>query len=162
MSEATRFPCSTDQIQVFESQDAEIAGVSEWLSERFASGLAANEFGVFVRSTAEIPRAREALDRAKLPFAILDQTGSLATNCATLSTMHCAKGLEFRAVVVMACDDDIIPSQVRIESVGDESDLREVYDTERHLLYVACTRARDFLLVTGDEPASEFLADLKV
>jgi ATP-dependent exoDNAse (exonuclease V) beta subunit len=39
--------------------------------------------------------------------------------------------------------------------------LKEVYDTERQLLYVACTRARDFLLVTGVEPASEFLDDLK-
>ncbi len=34
-------------------------------------------------------------------------------------------------------------------------------DTERHLLYVACTRARDFLLVTATEPASEFLDDLR-
>jgi ATP-dependent exoDNAse (exonuclease V) beta subunit len=38
--------------------------------------------------------------------------------------------------------------------------LQEVYDSERHLLYVACTRARDLLLVTGVDPASEFLADL--
>ena len=36
---------------------------------------------------------------------------------------------------------------------------KEVYDTERHLLYVACTRARDHLLVTGVDPASEFLDD---
>lgn len=60
----------------------------------------------------------------------------------------------------MACDDEIIPSQERIETVGDEADLREVYDTERHLLYVACTRARDHLLVSGSKPASEFLDDL--
>ena len=39
-------------------------------------------------------------------------------------------------------------------------DLQEVYDTERQLLYVACTRARDFLLVAGVAPASEFLDDL--
>ena len=39
--------------------------------------------------------------------------------------------------------------------------LQEVYDTERHLLYVACTRARDHLLVTSVEPASEFLDDLR-
>ena len=39
--------------------------------------------------------------------------------------------------------------------------LKEVYDTERHLLYVACTRARDRLLVTATEPASEFLDDLR-
>lgn len=73
--------------------------------------------------------------------------------------MHAAKGLEFRAVVVMACDDEVIPLQERVESVSDEADLAEVYDTERHLLYVACTRARDELLVTAVSPGSEFLQD---
>lgn len=43
-----------------------------------------------------------------------------------------------------------------------DSDLQEVYDTERHLLYVACTRARDFLLVTSVAPASEFLDDIRM
>ena len=75
--------------------------------------------------------------------------------------MHLAKGLEFRAVVVMACDDEIIPLQSRIASVADNADLEEVYNTERHLLYVACTRARDHLLVTCIEPGSEFLDDLQ-
>ena len=76
-----------------------------------------------------------------------------------MDTMHLAKGLEFRAVAVMACDDEVIPLQERIEAVADDSDLDEVYDTERHLLYVACTRPRDRLLVTGVHPASEFLTD---
>jgi superfamily I DNA/RNA helicase len=76
-----------------------------------------------------------------------------------IGTMHFAKGLEFRSVVVMACDDEVIPLQERIESVADDADLEEVYDTERHLLYVACTRARDHLLVTGVDPVSEFLDD---
>ena len=75
--------------------------------------------------------------------------------------MHLAKGLEFRAVVVAACDDEIVPLQSRIQTVSDDSDLEEVYNTERHLLYVACTRARDNLLITGVEPASEFLDDLR-
>ena len=47
------------------------------------------------------------------------------------------------------------------ETAAENSDLEEVYNTERHLLYVACTRARDQLLVTSVEPASEFLDDLK-
>ena len=75
---------------------------------------------------------------------------------------NAAKGLEFRAVAVMACDDEVIPVQEQIETVGDDADLQEVYDTERHLLYVACTRARDSLLVTAVEPASEFLDDLRL
>ena len=83
-----------------------------------------------------------------------------ATGKMSISSMHLAKGLEFRAVAVMACDDEIIPLQERMESVADDADLEEVYDTERHLLYVACTRARDHLLVTSVDPASEFLDDL--
>lgn len=74
-----------------------------------------------------------------------------------ISTMHLAKGLEFRVVAVMACDDEVLPQQSRIEPV---SDLEDVYNTERHLLFVACTRARDYLLTTGMDPASEFLDDL--
>ena len=76
--------------------------------------------------------------------------------------MHLAKGLEFRAVAVMACDDEVIPLQERIAAVTDDSDLEEVYNTERHLLYVACTRAREFLHLSGVVPASEFLDDLNL
>jgi superfamily I DNA/RNA helicase len=54
----------------------------------------------------------------------------------------------------------VLPLQSRIESVMDESDLEEVYNTERHLLYVACTRARDRLMVTSVAPASAFVDDL--
>jgi hypothetical protein len=93
-------------------------------------------------------------------FKILDEHVETTRGEVSISTMHLAKGLEFRAVVVMACDDEIIPLQERIETVGDDADLQEVYDTERQLLYVACTRARDFLLLTGGQPVSEFLDDL--
>jgi superfamily I DNA/RNA helicase len=56
----------------------------------------------------------------------------------------------------------VLPLQERIEGVADDSDLEEVYDTERHLLYVACMRARDRLMVTCVTPGSEFLTDLAV
>ena len=69
--------------------------------------------------------------------------------------------IAFRAVLVMACDDEIVPLQERVSAVVDDSDLEEVYNTERHLLYVACTRARDHLMVSGVDPASEFLDDLR-
>jgi superfamily I DNA/RNA helicase len=78
----------------------------------------------------------------------------------SVGTMHLAKGLEFKAVFVMACDDEIIPNQERLEGAADEADLEEIYQTERHLLYVACTRARDCLTISGVVPVSEFLEDL--
>jgi ATP-dependent exoDNAse (exonuclease V) beta subunit len=44
---------------------------------------------------------------------------------------------------------------------ADEVELDDVYETERQLLYVACTRARDRLMISGVSPGSEFLADLE-
>ena len=78
----------------------------------------------------------------------------------TLSEMHLAKGLEFKAVAVMAVDEDVIPDPDRIGAMADLSQLPDLYETERHLLYVACTRARDQLLVSCAGEASEFVGDL--
>jgi superfamily I DNA/RNA helicase len=113
-----------------------------------------------VRAAVQLPRALAAVRHAGAEASVLDEFISPTPGCIAVSTMHLAKGLEFRAVAVMACDDDVIPQQERIEQVSDESDLEEVYTTERHLLYVACTRARDQLLVSGVDPASEFLEDM--
>ena len=73
---------------------------------------------------------------------------------------HRAKGLEFRAAAVIACDDDVLPDPDRLAAAADPASQREAHDTERHLLCVACTRVRDALLVSGVEPSSEFLDDL--
>ncbi|MSQ28575.1 MAG: DNA helicase [Dehalococcoidia bacterium] len=148
-------------ISVLDTEDAEAAAVSRWLSKRSAEGIAPHEIGVFVRSEPQFGRARAAVELAQLPVRLLDENVETASGHVAVGSMHLAKGLEFRAVVVMACDDEVIPLQSRIETVTDESDLEEVYNTERHLLYVACTRARDHLLVTGVAPASEFLDDLR-
>lgn len=146
-------------IQVVKTESDEINAVGAWLAEQSSAGILPQEFGVFVRSEAQLERAQAAVTASGLPFKVLDEHGETANGHVSIITMHLAKGLEFRAVVVMACDDEVIPLQERIETVGDDADLQEVYDTERQLLYVACTRARDHLLVTGVEPASEFLDD---
>jgi len=148
-------------IRILDTQANEILAVADWLVARKNEGIVPHEIGVFVRSAAELARARSVVEAAGLPFKILDDRVETTTGKASISTMHLAKGLEFRTVVVMACDDEVIPLQERIETIGDDADLEEMYNTERHLLYVACTRARDHLLVTGVEPASEFLDDLR-
>lgn len=148
-------------ISTFDTQEEEIEAVGQWLSDRAEEGLEPHELGVFVRSPAELDRGRAAIEKAGLSVKLLDQNVETTSDHVSLSTMHLAKGLEFRAVAVMACDDEVIPLQERIETVSDDADLEEVYNTERQLLYVACTRARDHLLVTSLEPASEFLDDLR-
>lgn len=149
-------------IAVLDTHEKEIEAVSQWLSDRISEGIKPHEIGVFVRSDIELERAEAAVKKAEIPYKILDENVETTVGHISISTMHLAKGLEFRVVVVMACDDEIIPLQDRIETVADDSDLQEVYDTERHLLYVACTRARDHLLVTSGGTPSEFLDDLRM
>ena len=146
-------------IRLFKTEQEESEAVAAWLQERRDGGADADEIGLFVRSAKELDRARAAARGAGFRFRVLGGSAAPGGGVA-IGTMHLAKGLEFRAVAVMACDDEAIPLQERIETAADDADLEEVYDTERHLLYVACTRARDHLLITGVEPASEFLDDL--
>jgi mRNA-degrading endonuclease RelE of RelBE toxin-antitoxin system len=148
------------EIRTFPTADAETQGIADWIKRLVADGLAPAEIGLFVRSNNELTRARAAVKAAgytqlELSERLEDPQGRVA-----IGTMHLAKGLEYKAIAVMACDDNVLPLQERVESVADESELDEVYETERHLFYVACTRARDQLVVSGVDPASEFFADL--
>jgi superfamily I DNA/RNA helicase len=154
------FNGSPPRIRILAGEEEETRAVAEWLAERADEGLAPETIGVFVRSERELPRATGAVERAGLEAGMLDEKVSVPPGRVSVGTMHLAKGLEFGTVVDMACDDEVIPLQERIEAIGDQADLPEVYETERHLLYVACTRARDHLLVTAVEPGSEFLEDL--
>ncbi len=149
------------EIRTLPTPEAEINAVGRWLADRAAEGMKAGEMSVFTRSAAELGRAREAVKVSGLHYKVLDDQAEPSRAHVSISTMHLAKGLEFRAVAVMACDEEVLPLRERIEAVTDDSDLEEVYNTERHLLYVACTRARDRLLVTSGGLGSEFLDDMR-
>jgi superfamily I DNA/RNA helicase len=149
-------------VSVLKTPDDEVRLVADWLKARLGEGVEAHEMAVFVRSEAELGRARAAVEASGILHKMLDENVEGTFGHVSICTMHLAKGLEFRAVAVMACDDEVIPLQERIETVTDDADLEDVYDTERQLLYVACTRARDHLLVTSGDTPSEFLEDLRM
>jgi mRNA-degrading endonuclease RelE of RelBE toxin-antitoxin system len=150
------------EVRIFEFRGQEAEGLAEWVKRVVFDGIEPEEIGIFVRTNNELDRARAVVKQAgqtplELSDRVEDRNGRIS-----IGTMHLAKGLEFKAVVVMACDDDILPQQSRIESVADETELDDAFETERHLFYVACTRARDRLIVSGVEPASEFFEDMNV
>ncbi|AKH41641.1 ATP-dependent DNA helicase PcrA [Croceibacterium atlanticum] len=147
-------------IAQFANQADETANVAAYLRAAIEEGISAAEIGVFVRSAEYLPRARDAVTAAGLEGRQLTERAEDFGDSVSLGTMHLAKGLEFKAVVVMACDDEALPLQSRVDAATDEDELREVFDTERHLFYVACTRARDRLHVTGVQPVSDFVADM--
>lgn len=154
------FEGPSPEIQVFDSVDDECAGVAAFLEQAVASGASPHEIGVFVRSKDQLARARKAIAAAHLECRQLSGNVEDYPDCVAIGTMHFAKGLEFKAVAVIACDDEVLPLQSRIDGAVDEEEMKEVFDTERHLFYVACTRARDRMLVSGVRPVSDFFGDL--
>lgn len=148
-------------IKGFDDEKAEKDAVVAFIKDRLAAGVKPHEMALFVRSQNEFNRAIAVVEELSLPHVILD--AKLATHVGSLNiaSMHIAKGLEFKAVVVMACDDTIVPSTNYLAHITDEGDLKEAYELERHLLYVACTRARDHLMIAGVNPVSEFIDDIK-
>ena len=150
------------QILIVDDEQDEKLMISDWIKQQLGEGVAPQEIGVFVRSEEQLSRAKASIEAADQDAFKLTDRFEDEPSGISFGTMHLAKGLEFRSVAVMACDEDVLPHQQRLEQVTDASDLEEVYDTERHLLYVACTRARENLLVTGVDPCSEFLEDLEI
>lgn len=143
------FSGPSPEIRTFGNEREEADNVRATMSAWLEEGIAAHEIGVFVRTPQLIPRAR-----ASVPG--IPEASDIVT-----SPMSLAKGLEFRAVVVMACDEGILPLDERVADAADEAELDDVYETERRLLYVACTRAREHLVLTGLRPGSEYLVDFR-
>ncbi|MEG8221168.1 AAA family ATPase [Sphingomonas sp. HH69] len=135
-------------VAVYATQAEELGAVRAFVESAISDGVVPTEIGIFVRIPALVDRAKASV--AGLPGA----------EDIVINVMHLAKGLEFRAVAVLACDEGILPLDARIEDAADDAEMDDIYETERRLLYVACTRARDRLMVSGVAPASEYLTDM--
>ena len=68
---------------------------------------------------------------------------ALTDHRITVSTIHRAKGAEAQLVVLLACEEQLLPSWRSLSSPGSGA-----LEEERRLFYVAATRAKDWLLIT--------------
>ena len=78
-----------------------------------------------------------------------------------LSTIHASKGLEYRTVFVIGCEEQLFPHWRSMQST---TELEE----ERRLMYVAMTRAERYLYLTSANyrrgqynPTSRFLTEIE-
>lgn len=92
-----------------------------------------------VNVAAEYKDVQELLSQAAL-YSIEEDNGE-STNAVNMLTMHSSKGLEYKAVIIVNCNEGTSP---HYKSLGDKKQLEE----ERRLFYVAMTRAKDYLFMT--------------
>lgn len=134
--------------------------VSE-LRRLLKEGLAPREIAVFARTGETVKAVRDCLHKAEIPYEELDRDTDVSTaQGVCLGTMHRAKGLEFKAVLAVRCDDGSLPPAALLSRTKDAADRDAMVALHRQLLYVAVTRARDEATVTWVGKPSPFLAPL--
>jgi superfamily I DNA/RNA helicase/mRNA-degrading endonuclease RelE of RelBE toxin-antitoxin system len=139
-----------------ETEEAQfvVATVKEWLVD----GAAPNEICVAARTNGAIrDRYRPLLQQAGITTYLLkrDAETTAATPGVRLATMHRMKGLEFPRVVLASVQDGMVPLRSPVD-VADPAESAARESQERCLFYVASTRARDELVVTGFGAPSPF------
>jgi superfamily I DNA/RNA helicase len=143
----------------FTTQSAQVAWVIQCLQRLMGDGLAGNEIAVFARTNQFLDVLEQALKGASLPSHNL-RKDSINMSAINLGTMHRAKGLEFKAVLVVNLSDDQVPLQSALSRIKDEQLRQDALERERHLLYVSLTRARDEVFLTWVGQPSRFLEEI--
>ncbi len=139
---------------------AEVDAVTAWLKTLISNGYAPSDIAIFARTNDLVSkRARHVVGNLGLKPHLLEDDEPPAEKRIAIGTMHRAKGLEFKAVVVMGCDERYLPNQYALSQQPDDVERATFIEQERNLFYVACTRARERLLVTCGGPPSPFLRD---
>lgn len=148
----------------FASQSDEMDAVREWIYGLCgtAENMAGDEFDgerVDPRNVCVVARSRYCIDQwyktldDGLPYGVY-RLGRDAENRQRqgirVATMHRVKGLEFDYVVVVDVNDGVCPPKPALQAAGSDSvALNEIYKEERSLIYVAMTRAKKSVLLTG-------------
>ncbi|MEW6474308.1 MAG: UvrD-helicase domain-containing protein [Actinomycetota bacterium] len=136
---------------------AEEAGyVAEQIRDWIKDGVNPSAIGVTARTRRHLKPVQDALGEAGVDWA--DVGSEPKKPSVRVATMHSAKGLEFARLAVVAVNADTIPLPVAVTAVQVDPTQHDLdLQRERCLLYVACTRARDELVVTGSGPPSPLI-----
>lgn len=142
--------------RAFSSSSQELDFVVDTVQKWLAEDVPAASIAILARRTAELDRARLAIHDSGVPVELLHRDGPGNPDAVKLATMHRAKGTEFRQVIVIGAKAGVVPLDFVFEGVPD-SEQPALRAQERSLFYVACSRARDQLVVTWSGPPSPFL-----
>ena len=148
-------------VKQFANQSEQDAFVLAQIQSLQTQGISPREIAVFARSGKHLKPVRHAMQDVGLEINELSDNEDLSeTGGINLGTMHRAKGLEFKVVFIVDCNQGVIPHSYTLGKLRDQGDYDAAYERERQLLYVAVTRARDEVFVTSVGKPSEFLKQI--
>lgn len=123
-------------------------------------GIAASEIGIAVRAKWLTSKIESALRKAGVDCVDLAKASD-DDDAVRVGTMHRVKGLEFRCVCVAGVSAKLVPATSAVTPIEDDKQTHQQdLERERCVLFVACTRAREELLVTWHGEPSPFLTAL--
>jgi AAA domain/UvrD-like helicase C-terminal domain len=144
------------QVKMAANRTEELALLTERICSWLADGIELNAIGVTARSAALVREARTALEAAGIATVSLNGRGS--TKAVLAGTMHAMKGLEFQAVAAIGVEQGLVPASAAVTpQTEDAAAHAQDLQRERCVLFVACTRVRDHLYVSGTGEPSPFL-----
>ena len=142
-------------IQSFGSQGEEADFVAAQVREWIDDGVDPRAIGITGRTRGALETVHAALDDAGIEWCEISKDDG---NGVRVGTMHSCKGLEFARLAVVAVNEGVVPLPFAVTPAGADTAQRGLdLLRERCLLYVACTRARDELMVTASGTPSPFL-----
>ncbi len=140
------------------TRDAELADLVRVVSGWIQSGTDPATIGVATRLRRTAQAALAALRDAGIPVHDLERSGPAGVE---VGTIHRMKGLEFVAFAVVDVSAAAVPARWAVTLEADDPKAHELdLLRERCLLYVACTRAREYLNVSWSGRPSPFIAHL--
>lgn len=145
----------------YRSVDAEAKSVAVAVKQWIDNGVAPSEIGIAVRARWLTSKIEQALRTARIDCVDLAKASD-DDEAVRIGTMHRMKGLEFRCMCVAGVSAKTVPATNAITPIAEDNHKHQLdLERERCLLFVACTRAREELLVTWNGVPSPFLTALQ-
>jgi len=149
---------SEPEIVPCDDVDSERAALTRWIRYLREQGIIPGEIALLARTQEVLERsARPVLRALQLDEASL--TESAGAQAVSVGDFEGAKGLEFRAVAALGCEEGCVPLPAALDAEHGEEARTIARERERHMLYVACTRARESMLITHIGPSSPDLPE---
>ncbi|HLT37859.1 MAG TPA: 3'-5' exonuclease, partial [Enhygromyxa sp.] len=141
-------------VRLFESFEAEVAGIVEWVGRGEASRTCLVARTNKLRDQYEAALNKAGIETYRVQRSKPDDPSKPGLRVAT---MHRVKGLEFERMIIAGVNDDLMPWRQAVERSEDASVKRDAEEMERALFYVAVTRAKLEALVTAHGKPSRVL-----